>query len=43
MVWIPIDIEFISLGVNHWWIPPALYLIVIFLAGIIESVRWKKP
>ncbi len=30
-------------GVNHWWIPPALYLIVIFLAGIIESVRWKKP
>ena len=30
------------LGVNHGG-PPTLYLIVIFLAGIIESVRWKKP
>ena len=30
------------LEVNQWWIPPTLYLIVIFLAGIIESVRWKK-
>ena len=28
---------------NLWWIPPALYLFVISLAGTIESIRWKNP
>jgi len=30
-------------GVEMWWIPPALYLFVIFLAGIIETINWKNP
>ncbi len=30
-------------GVEMWWIPPALYLFVISLAGIIETIRWKNP
>ena len=29
-------------GIKLWWIPPAMYLFVILLAGIIETFRWKK-
>ena len=29
-------------GINLWWIPPAMYMFVIFFAGIRETFRWKK-
>jgi len=30
------------LEVKLWWAPPALYVFVIFCAGIVETFRWKK-